>query len=85
MQPDPKRGESLRHFAVKRAILALSLAGHPSALTRRELAREFGDREAVERAVASLRRSGLVEIGGRKSQSLWPTQAAREAHRLEAW
>lgn len=85
MQSDPKRGESLRHFAVKRAILALSVAGHPSTLTRRELAREFGDRKAAARAISSLCAFGLVEIGGRDAQSLWPTQAAREAHRLEAW
>ncbi|HKI67319.1 MAG TPA: hypothetical protein VJ989_08635 [Solirubrobacterales bacterium] len=85
MQPDPKRGESRRHFVVQRAVLALSLGGHPSTLTFLELTREFGDGAAVERAISSLRACGLLEIGGRKSQSLWPTSAAREAHRLEAW
>lgn len=85
MQPDRKRGESRRHFAVQRAILALVLAGDPVARTRPELARELGDSKAVKRAVASLEKSGLLEIRGGKSQSLRPTNAARQAHRLEAW
>ncbi|HEX9966399.1 MAG TPA: hypothetical protein VGB06_00485 [Solirubrobacterales bacterium] len=55
------------------------------ARTRPELAREFGDSEAVGRAVASLQDCGLLEIRGGESQSLWPTNAARQAHRLEAW
>jgi hypothetical protein len=82
MQPDPKRGESRRNFAVQRAILALILAGDPVARTRPELAREF---EGSEAAVASLEDCGLVEVRGGESQSLWPTNAARQAHRLEAW
>lgn len=85
MQPDPKRGESPRNFAVQRAILALMLAGDPVARTRPELARMFGDDDAVSRAVASLRGNDLLEIRGGESQSLWPTNAARQAHRLEAW
>jgi len=85
MQPDPKRGESRRNFVVQRAILALMLAGDPVARTRPELARMFEDRDAVRRAVASLQDSGLLEIRGGESQSLWPTNAARQAHRLEAW
>lgn len=84
MQPNPKRGESRRNFAVQRAILALILAGDPVARTRPELAREFGD-SAVKRAVTSLEKCGLLEIRGGESQSLWPTNAARQAHRLEAW
>lgn len=85
MQPDPKRGESRRNFAVQRAILALILAGDPVARTFPELARAIGDHEAVKRAVASLRDCGLLEIRGGESKSLWPTNAARQAHRLEAW
>ena len=85
MQPDPKRGESRRHFAVQRAILALILAGDPVARTGPELDREFGDQKAVKRAIASLQDCGLLEIRGGESQSLWPTNAARHAHRLEAW
>jgi hypothetical protein len=85
MQPDPKRGDSRRDFAVQRAILAVLLAGDPVPRTTPELAREIGDREAVERAVAALEDCGLLEIRGGDSQSLWPTPAAREAHRLEAW
>jgi hypothetical protein len=85
MQPNRRRGESRRQFAVQRAILALVLAGDPVARTRPELAREFGDPEAVKRAVASLEKCGLLEIRGGESQSLWPTRAARQAHRLEAW
>jgi hypothetical protein len=85
MQANPKRGESRRNFAVQRAILALILAGDPVARTRPELARAIGDHEAVKRAVASLQDCGLLETRGGKSQSLWPTNAARQAHRLEAW
>jgi hypothetical protein len=85
MQPNPKRGESRRNFAVQRAILALILAGDPVARTCPELAREFGDSEAVKRAVASLQDCGLLEVRGGESQSLWPTNAARQAHRLEGW
>jgi len=85
MQPDPKRGESRRNFGVQRAILALTLAGDPVARTRSELARVFGDHEAAKRAVVSLQNCGLLEITGGASQSLLPTNAARQAHRLEAW
>lgn len=85
MQPDPKRGESHRNFAVQRAILALTLAGDPVARTLPELARALEDHKAVKRAVAALRDCGLLEIRGGESQSLWPTNAARQAHRLEAW
>lgn len=85
MQPDPKRGESRRNFAVQRAILALILAGDPVARTRSELARVFEDHKAVKQAIAALQNCGLLEIRGGESQSLWPTSAARHAHRLEVW
>jgi hypothetical protein len=85
MQPDPKRGESRRGFVVQRAILALMLAGDPVPRTHPELTRMFGDHDVVKRAVASLKDSGLLEIRGGESLSLWPTNAARHAHRLEAW
>ncbi len=85
MQPDPKRGEPLRHFTVQRAILALLLAGDPVARTLPELARELGDFEATETAVVALEDCGLLEVRGGVSQSLLATDAARQAHRLEAW
>lgn len=85
MQPNRRRGDSPRDFRTQRAILALVLAGDPVARTRPELAREFEDPEAVKRAVASLEKCGLLEVRGGESQSLWPTNAARQAHRLEAW
>jgi hypothetical protein len=85
MQPNRKRGESRRQFAAQRAILALVLAGDPVARTRPELAREFEDADAVKRAVVSLEKCGLLETRGGESRSLWPTNAARQAHRLEAW
>lgn len=85
MQPDPKRGDSRADFAVQRAILALLLAGDPVPRTVGELAREIGDQDAVERAIADLEGCGLLETRGGESQSLWPTPAARQAHRLEAW
>jgi DNA-binding FadR family transcriptional regulator len=85
MQPDPKRGESRRSFAFQRAILALLLAGDPVARTLPELARAFGDHRAVRRAVAALEDCGLLEIKGGETQTLLATNAARQAHRLEAW
>jgi hypothetical protein len=85
MQPNPKRGDSRRDFVVQRTILALLLAGDPVPRTTPELAREIGDRDAVERAVTALEDCGLLEVRGGDSQSLWPTNAARQAHRLEAW
>jgi len=85
MQPDPKRGESRRSFKVQRAILALILAGDPVARTLPELARAIGDHDAAKRGVAALQHCGLLEVRGGESQSLLPTNAARQAHRLEAW
>jgi len=85
MQPDPKRGESRRSFAVQRAILALLLAGDPVACTLPELARALGDHIAVRRAVAALEDCGLLEVTGGETQTLLATSAARQAHRLEAW
>lgn len=85
MQPNPRRGDSRREMAVQRTVLALVLAGDPVPRTVAELAREMGDREAVENAVSSLEEWGLVEVRGGRTQSLWPTRAARQAHRLEAW
>ena len=85
MQPNPKRGDSLRLFAVQRAILALLLAGDPVARTLPELTREIGDRDATERALSALENYGLLEVRGGISGSLWPTRAARQCHRLEAW
>jgi hypothetical protein len=84
MQPDPKRGESRRNFAVQRAILALLLESDPMARMSSELAPIFGD-HAVKQAVSSLQSCGLLEVRGDRYRSLWPTNAAREAHRLEAW
>jgi hypothetical protein len=85
MQPDPKRGDSRRDFAVQRAILALVLAGDPVPRTTLELAREIGDADAAEQAIDALLSHGLLEVRGGQSQSLWPTRTARQAHRLEAW
>jgi hypothetical protein len=85
MQPNPKRGDSRRDMAVQRAVLALLLAGDPVPRTVPELAREIGDREGVERAVSALLKCGLLEVRGGASQSLKPTDAARQCHRLEAW
>jgi hypothetical protein len=85
MQANPKRGDSRRDFAVQRAILAQLLAGDPVARTIPELAREIGNRDDVERAVSALLACGLLEVRGGASQSLWPTRAARQCHRLEAW
>lgn len=85
MQPDPKRGDSQRDFAVQRTILSLLLAGDPVPRTVPELVREIGDQDGVERAVAALEDCGLLETRGGASQSLWPTRAARQCHRLEAW
>lgn len=85
MQANPKRGDSRRDFAVQRAILALLFAGDPVPRTIPELTREIGSRDDVERAVSALLACGLLEVRGGVSQSLWPTRAARQCHRLEAW
>lgn len=85
MQANPKRGDSRDDFATQRTVLALVLAGDPVPRTLPELAREYGDRGAVERAVEALADCGLLEVRGGASQSLLATNAARQAHRLEAW
>lgn len=85
MQADRKRGEPRGHFVVQRAILALVLAGDPVARTAQELGREIEDQGAVEKAIEALETCGLLEVRGGVSRSLWPTRAARAAHRLEAW
>jgi len=85
MQPNPRRGDSRADVAVQRAILALLLAGDPVPRTIPELAREIGDRDAVDRAVSALEHYGLLEIQGGDSQSLLPTRTARHAYRLESW
>lgn len=85
MQPDPKRGDSRADFAIQRAVLALLLAGDPVPRTLFELDRELGDQGDVKRAVSALVGCGLLEVRGGVSESLWPTPAARQCHRLEAW
>jgi hypothetical protein len=71
----------------ERAILALLVASHPSPLTIPELAREFGDQDAVLRAACGLADFGLLEFRGKhgRMESLRPTPAARRYHRLDAW
>jgi predicted transcriptional regulator len=68
-----------------RAILALVLGSDPMARTVPELAREFGDRERVERAVGNLAEYGLLDIQGGKARTIRPSTAARRCHRLDAW
>lgn len=57
MQPDPKRGETRRNFAVQRAILAMLLAGDPVARTLRTRSRIWRPRssQAGSRGPSELR------------------------------
>ncbi len=69
---------------VERAILAHVFAAQPHCRTFLELAREFGDREEVMKALCSLADYGLVQFNGGVSESIQPTLAARRCHRLES-
>jgi predicted transcriptional regulator len=65
---------------VQRAVLALALASNTNWRTVPELAREIGDREAVERAVGGLVEVGLLE---RHKASVRPSAAAAHFERLQ--
>ena len=64
----------------QRAVLALVLDSHPKPLAVASLARQLGGQDAVERAVASLVRVGLL---ARKGEAVSPTKAAVHFERLE--
>lgn len=64
----------------QRAILALVLDTHPKPLTIRDLARQVGGQDAVERAVAELVGVGLL---AREGDAISPTAAAVHFERLE--
>jgi len=64
----------------QRAVLGIALDAHPKPLTTRELARQIGRDDAVERAVAELVGVGLIERDG---DSVRPTKAAVHFERLE--
>ena len=66
--------------AVQRAVLSLVLDAHPKSLTLADLARELGNQDAVERAVAALTSVGLID---RKCDAISPSAAARHFERLE--
>jgi hypothetical protein len=73
----PPAGEDA---GVEGAVLAFLLAEHPTGPTLAELiaeltgdAREFAERDAVERAVRDLSAVGLVH---RQGDFVWPTRAA---------
>jgi len=74
------RSAALKDAAVQRAILSLVLATHPVCCTIPELAREFGQGDAVERAVRDLVGIGLVECRG---VSVRPSAVARYFYRLD--
>ena len=65
---------------VERAVLGLVLDSHPKQLTIPALAREIGQRDAVERAVSALVGVGLLE---RQGASVRPTRAAIHFDRLD--
>jgi predicted transcriptional regulator len=64
----------------QRAVLGIALDAHPKPLTTRELARQIGRGDAVERAVAELVSVGLIE---REGKAIRPTKAAVHFERLE--
>jgi predicted transcriptional regulator len=65
---------------IQRAVLGIALDAHPKPLTIRELARQIGAGDAVERAVAELVSVGLIERDG---DAVRPTKAAVHFERLE--
>lgn len=65
---------------VERAVLGLVLDAHPKPLTIRDLARQVGGQDAVDRAVCGLIDTGLLE---RQGVSVRPTRAAIHFDRLD--
>lgn len=80
MQPNRIPRAARAGMPVQRAVLALALASTTHWRTIPELAREIGDREAVERAVGALVEIGLLE---RHKASVRPSAAAAHFERLE--
>jgi hypothetical protein len=62
------------------AVLALAIAAHPKPLTIPDLAREFDQGDAVERATRELVGVGLLECQG---ISIQPSAAVLHFERLE--
>ncbi|HEX4730496.1 MAG TPA: hypothetical protein VH299_04470 [Solirubrobacterales bacterium] len=67
---------------IEAKVLTMLLDSYPAARTLPELAREIGDRDAVNRALFSLADYGLLEFEGPSKETLRPTLAARSCSRL---
>ena len=67
---------------IEARVLTMMLDSYPAARTLPELAREIGDRDAVNRALFALAEYGLLEFEGGKTETLRPTLAARSCRRL---
>jgi predicted transcriptional regulator len=67
---------------IEARVLTMLLDSYPGARTLPELARELGDRDAVNRALCSLADYGLLEFEGGKTETLRPTLSARSCRRL---
>lgn len=80
---DPKRKRQREDEKAERSIYAHVFAAQPHARTFPELAREFGDRDEVMRALCSLADYGIVKFDGGVSESIQPTMTARRCHQLE--
>ncbi len=65
----------------QRAILSLVLDEHPTLLAAREIEREVGTDDDVERAMRDLRGAGLLR---REGATVLPTRAALHFDRLAA-
>lgn len=69
---------------IEARVLTMLLDSYPGARTLPELAREIGDRDAVNRALFALAEYGLLEFEGPSKETLRPARAARSCRRLLA-
>jgi hypothetical protein len=67
---------------IQARVLSMLLDSYPVARTLPELAREIGERDAVNRALFVLAEHGLLEFEGPSRETLRPTLAARSCRRL---
>jgi predicted transcriptional regulator len=67
---------------IEAKVLTMLLDSYPAARTLPELAREIGDRDAVNRSLCALADYGLLEFEGPSRETLRPTLAARSCRRL---
>ena len=79
VNPSQRSGNEREDESAQRAVLALVLHEHPSALTACEIGREVGQDDATERALRDLVACGLLRCDG---GSMLPTRATLQFDRL---